>query len=161
MMSKDNDEIRKKISDTLKGLMTDKNMKSSDKRSIAYEQRSNNPSFIKKLTESINKRELTDEIRQKLGSGRRGLPPANKGKKRSTSTLDRMSKSQSKPILTPNGPFLSKKEATIYYMIIWKLKFAGAEYRLTKLLNKENSGFERMSKEEYIKLTGLDPWNEK
>lgn len=160
-MSKDNDEIRKKISDTLKGLMTDKKMKESDKRSIAYEQRSNNPTFRKKLTESINKRELTDELRHKLGSGRRGLPPPNKGKKRSNSTLDRMSKSQSKPILTPKGPFISKKEAITHYMPIWKLKFGGAEYRLGKLLDVKDSGFKRITREEYIKLTGLDPWNEK
>lgn len=160
-MSKANDDARKKLDEILKGLMTDKNMKKSDKRSIAYEQRSNNPSFIKTLTESINKRELTDEVRSKLGSGRRGLPPPNKGKKRSTSTLDRMSKSQSKPILTPNGAFLSKKEATIHYMVIWKLKFAGAEYRIGKLLNANDSGFKRITKEEYIMLTGKDPWNEK
>lgn len=68
---------------------------------------------------------------------------------------------QYSPVSTPEGYFVKFRLAVIHYMKIWNLKKGGADYRLRKYLNDiDNNEFIRISIEEYIMLTGKDPYNE-
>ena len=98
---------------------------------------------------------LSKETRAKIGS-------ANKGRKMSDEARAKLSESKKgksyggnfKPVLTPYGVFASLKEAGEHEEPITGRKFN--PNRFTKLLKDPNSGYKRISVEEYVMLTGKE-----
>ena len=98
---------------------------------------------------------LSEETRAKISS-------ANKGRKMSDEARAKLSESKKgksyggnfKPVLTPYGVFASLKEAGEYEEPITGRKFN--PNRFTNLLKDSNSGYRRISVEEYVMLTGKD-----
>jgi len=184
-MSKANDDARKELDEILKGLMTDKKMKSSDKlliaTTISNRKKAQNIEFRKKVSNTkkgIKSGPFTEEHRSNISKAQLkngGNGPSNhteeskikiseslSGRKYTKDHRAKISAGQKggkgrQPLLTPHGVYKSRIEAI--------KNLTGVILNVARLIDKstkiKNSGWKYITKEEYIMLTGKDPWNEK
>jgi hypothetical protein len=121
------------------------------------EKRIANPNFSKNQSAAQLKKFEDPEY---VKSFHASMEKRSKNKKWMNS-LKEKSKQKWKPVITPEGPFKRFGEAVQHYMKVWCLKKGGSDYRLRQYLNDIlNTDFKWISVEEYIMLTGLDPFNE-
>jgi hypothetical protein len=121
---------------------------------IANQHRNLNPENVIAFQQGMEKRSKNEDWKKNV---------KNASQNRDDSWLENLRKTKAlegTPIVTPEGFFLKFTDGVKHYMPIWNLKKGGADYRLRKLLNDENNKqFIRISLEEYITLTGKDPFN--
>lgn len=154
-MSKANDDARKKLDEILKGLMTDKNMAKSDKRILATNNRSDE--WYKKTVERNRKNSSNKEIISKITN-------KNKGKRYTflnDKSIEKLAKAGWQPIITPAGIFPCKKQADEYYFNnkLTPCNTLGSVAGWTnRAIKQRPTEFYYITREEYVKLTGKDPF---
>lgn len=122
-----------------------------------HKKRINNPEWIRKHKENCEKRKNDPEYHEQM----KQVAVKRRSNKSWVEGQKRKAISQYNPISTPEGYFVKYTLGVIHYMKVWNLKKGGADYRLRKLLDDvSNNQFKRISQEEYIMLTGKDPFNE-
>jgi hypothetical protein len=154
-MSTDYERHRRELDEILQGLMTDKRMSQSDKRLIATNNRSEE--WYKKTAErnriNANNTVIIEKIKAK-NTGKRYTFLGEESK-------NKLAKAGWQPIHTPYGVFNSRLSAAEYFfknnlssckvvpsILVW----------LSKKLKKEPDHYYYITREEYIKLTGDNPW---
>ena len=155
-MSSKNDKARKELDAILAGLMTDKKKKQSDKMLIAKAPGGQwHKSTAERNRRNANNKQIIDKITN-----------ANKGKRYtflSEETQLKLTKAGWQPFVTPHGIFPCKKYADEYYFNnnLTPCKVLGSVTQwLRRAIIKHKDEFYYITKEEYTKLTGKDPWNE-
>jgi ABC-type phosphate transport system substrate-binding protein len=157
-MSKKNDDARKKLDEVLAGLMTDKKKSESDKRLLATNNRSEE--WHKNTAERNRKNATNETISNKIRN-------TNAGKRYTFLTkesIEKLARSGWQPIVTPTGIFACKKHADEYYFInnLTPCKVLGSvQGWVSRAMKQRKDEFYYITREEYIMLTGKDPWNEK
>ena len=155
-MSKANEQARKELDDILAGLMTNKKMKQSDKMLIAKGPGSD---WHKKTTERNRKNATNQTINDKIKKTHAG--------KRYTflneQSIEKLARSGWQPIVTPAGAFACKKHADEYYFNnkLTPCKVIGSvSIWIRREMDKHKDQYYYITREEYVMLTGKDPWNE-
>jgi hypothetical protein len=156
-MSKANDDARKKLDEILKGLMTDKNMAKSDKRILATNNRSEDwyRTTAERNRKNADNKEIIDKIINK-----------NKGKRYTflnDKSIEKLAKAGWQPIVTSAGIFPCKKQADEYYFnnkLTPCSTLGSVSAWVRRAMNQLPKEFYYITREEYIMLTGKDPFNE-
>tara|TARA_R110000868_G_scaffold15887_1_gene72004 strand:- start:465 stop:950 length:486 start_codon:yes stop_codon:yes gene_type:complete len=160
-MSKANDLARKKLDEVLAGLMTEKKMQSNDKiiignnsrDPIMYVKRNENNDWHKNRNESLQRVCKTEEWQEAYNKGLE--------KREENGWLEKNRASNKKkqtPCITPLGIFSGVNEAGKYYNET-KNRKCGATV-VCRNLKRNAEGYRYITQEEYIMLTGKDPFNE-
>ena len=156
-MSKANDDARKKLDEILKGLMTDKKMQQSDKRLLATNNRSDE--WHKNTAERNRKNATNETINNKIRNTHAGKRYTFLTKE----SIEKLARAGWQPIVTPAGVFPCKKHADEHYFKnnLTPCKVLGSAGQwVRRAMNQYPKEYYYISQEEYIMLTGLDPWNE-
>jgi hypothetical protein len=157
-MSKANDDARKKLDEILKGLMTDKKMSQSDKRLLATNNRSED--WYKTTAERNRKNATNETINNKIRNTHAGKRYTFLTKE----SIEKLAKAGWQPIVTPQGIFACKKHADDHYFKnnLTPCKVLGSvSIWIRRTMKQIPDQYYHITKEEYIMLTGKDPWNEK
>lgn len=135
--------------------LNDKKLKTSDNRLIATNNRSED--WHKKTAERNRKNATNEEINKKIKN-------KNKGKRYTFLTaesIEKLAKKAWQPIVTPEDIFPCKKHADEYYFnnkLTNCNTFGSVQAWVTRSLKNLPNQFYYISREEYIKLTGKDPF---
>ena len=174
-MSKKNDDARKKLDEVLAGLMTEKNMAKNDKKIIAIAYAShvslNDPIAIKNRADGIIKRSQNPDWHKNRNKSLQDIFETEEWKKANSKGLEKReengwleknrasNKKKQTPCITPLGIFSGVNEAGKYYDET-KNRKCGATV-VCRNLKRNAEGYRYITQEEYIMLTGKDPFNEK
>ena len=199
-MSNKHEQARAELDAILKGLMTDKHLRQSDKMLIAKapgsewhtktaernRKNAGSEEISKKISEatkgkkvkleSIEKAKTTRKLNGNTSSWNKGISPSKETREKISTKLAgrsvtdevkvrlQFSSAKCKPIIIPEGIFWSRAQASKYIISngLTHLKsWQSVGVWLSKMLNDPlKVDYKFISREEYVMLTGKDPFNE-
>lgn len=130
-MSKKNDKAREELDAILANLMTDKNMKSSDKKIIAGSLMNQNINWINGNQKAINNKKssgIYNNWQSKMDKWRQSESGQKTIKEVGKKTSISMKGKNNKIIITPDGEFASLTEASLHYKICKRTLSERIEY---------------------------------
>jgi hypothetical protein len=171
-MSTDYERHRRELDEILQGLMTDKRMSQSDKKIIAMAYASykslHDPIALKNRADGIVKRSLNSNWHKNRNESLEGIYETEEWQEAFNDGLQKREKNgwheknkkasnnQLTPCITPLGIFMGVQEAGRFYDETKNRKCGSTV--VCRNLKKGTLGYRYITREEYIKLTGDNPW---